>query len=106
ERHRGPARAALDLHLPRLAAAGHRPGDHLAGRSRGPGHRRRRRRRGRRARGRRPTPDSDAAVRTMIDYITDNRSIILEALAQHVWLSLLPVLVGAVLALPVGYLAV
>jgi osmoprotectant transport system permease protein len=42
----------------------------------------------------------------MIDYITDNRSIILEALAQHVWLSLLPVLVGAVLALPVGYLAV
>jgi len=42
----------------------------------------------------------------MIDYITDNRSIILEALAQHVWLSLLPVLIGAVLALPVGYLAV
>jgi len=42
----------------------------------------------------------------MIDYITDNRSIILEALAQHVWLSLLPVVIGAVLALPVGYLAV
>jgi len=42
----------------------------------------------------------------MIDYVVDNRSTILEALTQHVWLSLLPVLVGAVLALPVGYLAV
>ena len=42
----------------------------------------------------------------MIDYVTQNRSIILEALAQHVWLALLPVAIGAVLALPVGYLAV
>ena len=42
----------------------------------------------------------------MIDYVSGNRSVILEALTQHIWLSLVPVLVGAVLALPVGYLAV
>jgi osmoprotectant transport system permease protein len=42
----------------------------------------------------------------MIDYVSQNRSIILDALGQHVWLSLLPVVVGAALALPVGYLAV
>jgi osmoprotectant transport system permease protein len=42
----------------------------------------------------------------MIDYAVQNRSTILEALAQHVWLSLLPVLLGAALALPIGYLAV
>jgi osmoprotectant transport system permease protein len=42
----------------------------------------------------------------MIDYAVQNRSTILEALAQHVWLSLLPVLLGGALALPIGYLAV
>ena len=42
----------------------------------------------------------------MIDYAVQNRSSILEALGQHVWLSLLPVLFGAALALPIGYLAV
>jgi osmoprotectant transport system permease protein len=42
----------------------------------------------------------------MIDYVTANRVTIMEALTQHVWLSLLPVLVGAMLALPFGYLAV
>ena len=42
----------------------------------------------------------------MIDYAVQNRSSILEALGQHVWLSLLPVLLGAGLALPIGYLAV
>jgi len=42
----------------------------------------------------------------MIDYVVDNRSTILEALTQHIWLSLLPVLIGAVCSLPVGYLAV
>lgn len=42
----------------------------------------------------------------MIDYVSGNRSVILEALTQHVWLALLPVLVGALLALPFGYLAV
>jgi osmoprotectant transport system permease protein len=42
----------------------------------------------------------------MIDYVVQNRAIILEALAEHVWLSLLPVLIGAVLAVPVGYAAV
>ena len=42
----------------------------------------------------------------MIDYVTQNREVILDALAQHVWLALLPVVIGAALALPVGYLAV
>lgn len=42
----------------------------------------------------------------MIDYAIQNRSTILEALGQHIWLSLLPVVLGAVVALPVGYLAV
>lgn len=42
----------------------------------------------------------------MIDYAVQNRSSILHALGQHVWLSLLPVVIGAVLALPLGYLAV
>jgi len=42
----------------------------------------------------------------MIDYIVQNKTIILEALGEHIWLSLLPVLIGAVLAVPVGYAAV
>ena len=42
----------------------------------------------------------------MIDYVSQNRSVILAALGQHVWLSLLPVVIGAALALPFGYLAV
>ena len=42
----------------------------------------------------------------MIDYIRGNHARILEDLGQHVWLSLVPVVLGAVLALPVGYLAV
>jgi osmoprotectant transport system permease protein len=42
----------------------------------------------------------------MISYVSDNRSIIWEALTQHIWLSLLPVLIGSVAALPFGYLAV
>jgi osmoprotectant transport system permease protein len=42
----------------------------------------------------------------MISYVSENRSVILQALAQHVWLALLPVLIGALLALPFGYAAV
>jgi osmoprotectant transport system permease protein len=42
----------------------------------------------------------------VIEYATQNRSIILDALVQHIWLALLPVVIGAVLALPFGYLAV
>jgi osmoprotectant transport system permease protein len=42
----------------------------------------------------------------MISYVRDNHTVILEALGQHVWLSLLPVLIGIVLAVPVGSLAV
>lgn len=42
----------------------------------------------------------------MIDYVQNNHSVILDALGQHVWLSLLPVLIGIALAVPVGSLAV
>jgi osmoprotectant transport system permease protein len=42
----------------------------------------------------------------MISYVSENRSVILQALAQHVWLALLPVVIGALLALPFGYAAV
>jgi osmoprotectant transport system permease protein len=42
----------------------------------------------------------------MISYVSENRSVILQALAQHVWLALLPVVLGALLALPFGYAAV
>ncbi len=42
----------------------------------------------------------------MIDYVRSNHSFITDALLQHIWLSLLPVVIGAALALPVGYLAV
>lgn len=42
----------------------------------------------------------------MIDYAVNNRSTILDALGQHIWLSLVPVLLGTLLALPIGYLAV
>jgi osmoprotectant transport system permease protein len=42
----------------------------------------------------------------MIDYVRNNQTLILDALGQHVYLSLLPVLFGTLLALPVGYLAV
>jgi osmoprotectant transport system permease protein len=42
----------------------------------------------------------------MIDYAVNNRSTILDALGQHIWLSLVPVLLGTLIALPIGYLAV
>jgi len=42
----------------------------------------------------------------MIEYIRNNQTIIMQALGQHVYLSLLPVLLGTVVAVPVGYLAV
>jgi len=42
----------------------------------------------------------------MIEYFQNNSSFILEALGEHVWLALLPVVIGAALALPVGWLAV
>lgn len=42
----------------------------------------------------------------MIDYITGNLDDIQAAFGQHVVLSLVPVLLGAVIALPLGYLAV
>jgi osmoprotectant transport system permease protein len=42
----------------------------------------------------------------MIEYIQGNGDRILSDLGQHVWLSLLPVVIGVVLALPAGYLTV
>ena len=42
----------------------------------------------------------------MIDYAVQNRSAILDALGPHIWLALAPVVLGSLLALPFGYLAV
>ena len=42
----------------------------------------------------------------MITYIQNNYPDILDDLVQHIWLSLLPVLIGAVVALPLGFVAV
>ena len=42
----------------------------------------------------------------MITYLQNNYPDILDALVQHLWLSLIPIVVGALLALPIGYLAV
>ncbi len=42
----------------------------------------------------------------MITYIENNYEDILKFLVQHLWLSLIPIVVGAVLSLPLGYLAV
>lgn len=42
----------------------------------------------------------------MIDYITINHELILAAFNQHVMLALVPILIGTIVALPLGYLAV
>ncbi len=42
----------------------------------------------------------------MIDYISNNTALIWAAFAQHIALSLIPVAIGIVVALPLGYLAV
>jgi osmoprotectant transport system permease protein len=42
----------------------------------------------------------------MITYIRNNHADILADLLQHLWLALIPVVVGAILALPLGYFAV
>ncbi|MEZ0492327.1 ABC transporter permease [Kineococcus sp. TBRC 1896] len=39
-------------------------------------------------------------------YLSQNRSTVLDALQQHVLLAVLPLLIGVVVALPVGYLGV
>jgi osmoprotectant transport system permease protein len=41
----------------------------------------------------------------MIEYLRNNYPDIVAALLQHLWLSFIPVVVGAVLALPLGYIA-
>ncbi len=42
----------------------------------------------------------------MIDYVRNNFELILAAFGQHIALALIPVVIGAVVALPLGYLAV
>jgi len=42
----------------------------------------------------------------VIDYLGSNSDVVLAALRQHVGLAFLPLLIGVVLALPVGYLGV
>jgi len=42
----------------------------------------------------------------VIDYLSNNSDVVLAALRQHVPLAFLPLLIGVVLALPVGYLGV
>ncbi|MFC7272838.1 ABC transporter permease [Paractinoplanes rhizophilus] len=42
----------------------------------------------------------------MTTYLSNNWETVLTALRQHIWLALLPVVVGFVLALPIGYLGV
>lgn len=42
----------------------------------------------------------------MSSYLSNNSDTILAALRQHIWLALLPVLIGFVIALPIGYLGV
>jgi osmoprotectant transport system permease protein len=42
----------------------------------------------------------------MTTYLSNNWETVLTALRQHVWLALLPVLIGFVVSLPIGYLGV
>ena len=42
----------------------------------------------------------------MIDYLRGNSGVVLDALAQHVVLAVVPLVLGALLSLPVGYLGV
>lgn len=41
----------------------------------------------------------------MIEYLKNNYADIVDALVQHLWLAFIPVAIGIVLALPLGYLA-
>ncbi|MCO8274147.1 ABC transporter permease [Actinoplanes sp. TRM 88003] len=42
----------------------------------------------------------------MINYLQNNSDAVLTALRQHIWLALLPVVLGFLIALPIGYLGV
>ncbi len=42
----------------------------------------------------------------MIDYVRNNTELILAAFGQHIALALIPVVIGVIVALPLGYLAV
>jgi osmoprotectant transport system permease protein len=45
-------------------------------------------------------------VNSILDYLRDNSGIVLDALGQHVLLAVIPLVVGVVVALPIGYLGV
>ncbi|GAA2860890.1 glycine/betaine ABC transporter permease [Actinoplanes cyaneus] len=42
----------------------------------------------------------------MIQYLSNNHEVVLAALRQHIYLALLPILIGFVVSLPIGYLGV
>ncbi len=42
----------------------------------------------------------------MIEYVRNNFELILTAFGQHIALALIPVVIGVIVALPLGYLAV
>lgn len=42
----------------------------------------------------------------LLEYVSNNSGLILDALGQHVLLAVIPLLVGVVLALPIGYVGV
>ncbi|WP_432520864.1 ABC transporter permease [Kineococcus sp. SYSU DK006] len=45
-------------------------------------------------------------MNSVLEYLRGNHAAVLDALGQHVVLSVLPLLIGAVVALPLGYLGV
>jgi osmoprotectant transport system permease protein len=45
-------------------------------------------------------------VSAILDYLSGNSGLVLDALGQHVLLAVVPLVVGVVLALPIGYLGV
>jgi osmoprotectant transport system permease protein len=45
-------------------------------------------------------------VSDVLDYLSGNSGLVLDALGQHVVLAVLPLVIGVLLALPVGYLGV
>lgn len=45
-------------------------------------------------------------MNSILDYLRDNSGIVLDALGQHVLLAVIPLVVGVVVALPIGYLGV
>lgn len=45
-------------------------------------------------------------MNSILDYLRDNSGIVIDALLQHVLLAVIPLVIGVVVALPIGYLGV